>query len=184
MRRLEATGEHLITYGGHRAAAGLSILPEQIAAFREAFELHAEELLTPDLLSPVERVDAVVTAADMSLDLAEELQALAPFGNGNPEARLYVPGATFEGLSVMGESSQHVRFNVISGGARANAVAFGCDGRIPGADGAPIDASFKLERNVWNGVVEPRLILQHGAPCEPLRRSTSSVSPTTTSRPS
>ncbi len=164
---LEATGEHLITYGGHRAAAGLSILPGQIAAFREAFELYAEEVLTPDLLSPVECVDAVVTAADMSLDLAEELQALAPFGNGNPEARLYVPGATFEGLSVMGQSSQHVRFNVISGGARANAVAFGCDGRIPGADGAPIDASFKLERNIWNGVVEPRLILQHGAPCAP-----------------
>ncbi len=164
---LEATGEHLITYGGHRAAAGLSILPEQIPAFRQAFELHAEEFLTPDLLAPVERVDAVVTAADMSLDLAEELQALAPFGNGNPEARLYVPGATFEGPSVMGQSSQHVRFNVISGGARASAVSFGCDGRIPGADGAPIDASFKLERNVWNGVVEPRLILQHGVPCEP-----------------
>ena len=70
-----------------------------------------------------------------------------------------------------------MRFNVISGGARANAVAFGCDGRIPGADGAPIDASFKLERNVWNGVVEPRLILQHGAPCAPLRRSSSSVKP-------
>ncbi len=95
---LEATGEHLITYGGHRAAAGLSILPEQIPAFRQAFELHAEEFLTPDLLAPVERVDAVVTVADMSLDLAEELQALAPFGNGNPEARLYVAGATFEGL--------------------------------------------------------------------------------------
>ena len=60
----------------------------------------------------------------------------------------------------MGESGQHVRFNVNSGGVRANAVAFGCDGRIEGADGRPVDASFKLERNVWNGVVEPRLILQ------------------------
>lgn len=164
---LEATGEHLISYGGHRAAAGLSILPEQISAFREAFELHAEEFLTPDLLTPVERVDAVVTAADMSLELAEELERLAPFGQGNPEVRLYVAAATFEGPRTMGEASQHVRFNVISGGVRASAVAFGCDGRIPGADGGPVEASFKLERNVWNGVVEPRLILQHGVPCEP-----------------
>jgi single-stranded-DNA-specific exonuclease len=164
---LEATGEYLLTYGGHRAAAGLSILPAQIAAFREAFELHAERLLTPDLLAPVERVDALVSGADMSLELAEELQSLAPFGQGNPEVRLYVAGATFDGLRTMGESGQHLRFNVNSGGVRANAVAFGCDGQIQGADGKPVDASFRLERNVWNGVVEPRLILQSGAPCEP-----------------
>ncbi len=164
---LEATGEHLISFGGHRAAAGLSIAPEQISAFREAFELHAEQLLTPELLSPVERVDAVVSGADLSLDLAEELERLAPFGNGNPEVRLYVTGATFDAVRTMGEANQHVRFNVNSGGACANAVAFACDGRIAGSDGEPIDASFKLERNVWNGVVEPRLILQHGVPCNP-----------------
>ncbi|MDE3134168.1 MAG: single-stranded-DNA-specific exonuclease RecJ [Acidobacteriota bacterium] len=164
---LEATGEHLITYGGHRAAAGLSIASEQIPAFREAFERHAGELLTPELLAPAERVDAVVSGADLSLALAEELELLAPFGNGNPEVRLYVAGATFDAVRTMGEADQHVRFNVNSGGVRANAVAFGCDGRIAGADGKPIDASFKLERNVWNGVVEPRLILQHGVPCRP-----------------
>jgi single-stranded-DNA-specific exonuclease len=165
---LEATGEHLLTFGGHRAAAGLSIAPAQIGSFREAFERHAEQLLTPELLSPVERVDAVVSGADMSLELADELERLAPVGNGNPEVRLYVTGATFDAVRTMGEAGQHVRFNLNSGGVRANAVAFGCDGRIAGAGGEPMDASFKLERNVWNGVVEPRLILQHGVPCDPL----------------
>ncbi len=162
---LEATGEHLVTYGGHRAAAGLSVMPEQISAFRDAFEAHAEAILTPDLLTPVERVDAVVSGADLSLELAEELLALAPFGRGNPEVRLYVCGATFDGVEKMGSSGQHVRFNLNSGGVRARAVAFGCDGRVTGADGEPVDASFKLERNVWNGVVEPRAILQHSSPC-------------------
>ncbi len=125
-----------MTYGGHRAAAGLSILPEQIDAFRDAFERHAEALLTPELLAPVERVDAVVSGADLSLDLAEELLALAPFGQGNPDVRLYLAGATFDGVRTMGDSGQHVRFNVNSGGVRASAVAFGCDGRVAGADGA------------------------------------------------
>jgi single-stranded-DNA-specific exonuclease len=164
---LEATGQHLLTYGGHRAAAGLSILPHQIPEFREAFELHAEEMLTPEMLTPVERVDAVVSGSDLTLDLAEELLALAPFGNANPDVRLYVAGATFDAARTMGEAGQHVRFNVNSGGVRANAVAFGCEGRIAGADGAPVDASFKLERNIWNGVVEPRLVLQHAVPCPP-----------------
>ncbi len=164
---LQATGEHLVTYGGHRAAAGLSIMPEQIEGFRDAFERHAEALLTPELLTPVERVDAVVSGADLSLDLAEQLLTLAPFGQGNPDVRLYLAGATFDAVRTMGDSGQHVRFNVSSGGASANAVAFGCDGRVQGADGAPVDASFKLERNLWNGVVEPRLVLQHAVPCTP-----------------
>ncbi len=164
---LEATGEHLESYGGHRMAAGLSVLPDQIAAFRDAFERHAESVLTPEMLSPVERVDAVVSGGELSLGLAEELLALAPFGSGNPDARLYVTGATFDGVQQMGESGQHVRFNLNSGGVRARAVAFGCDGRIIGAGGDPVDASFKLERNVWNGIVEPRAILQHSSPCAP-----------------
>jgi single-stranded-DNA-specific exonuclease len=164
---LHATAESLATYGGHRAAAGLSIAPDLIDAFREAFERHAESVLTPELLMPVHRVDAVTAGPDLSLELAEELLALAPFGNGNPEVRLCVAGATFDGVRAMGDSGQHVRFNLNSGGVRANAVAFGCDGRIVGSDGAPVDASFKLERNVWNGVVEPRLLLKHAAPCDP-----------------
>jgi single-stranded-DNA-specific exonuclease len=162
---LNATGENLMTYGGHRAAAGLSVLPHEIDAFREAFERHAESVLTPEMLAPVERVDAIVSGADLSLDLAEELLALAPFGQGNPDVRLYVSGATFDGVRPMGEGGKHARFNVSSGGARASAVAFGCDGRVTGADGGPVDASFKLERNIWNGVVEPRLVLRHAAPC-------------------
>ena len=66
----------------------------------------------------------------------------------------------------MGEGPARA-LHVISGGVRASAVAFGCDGSVPGADGGPVDASFRLERNVWNGVVEPRLVLRHAAPCEP-----------------
>ena len=49
---LDACGEHLLRYGGHRAAAGLTIAPAEIAAFREAIEAHAEKVLTPDLLAP------------------------------------------------------------------------------------------------------------------------------------
>ena len=49
-------------------------------------------MLTPDLLEPVERVDAVVSGTELGLDLAEELAALEPCGMGNPAPRLLVPG--------------------------------------------------------------------------------------------
>jgi single-stranded-DNA-specific exonuclease len=66
----------------------------------------------------------------------------------------------------MGEEGRHVRFVVSAGGARTPAVAFGCDGRLPVGD-EPADASFRLERNAWNGTVEPRLVLREAWSCAP-----------------
>ena len=163
---LDAGAAHLRRYGGHRAAAGLTIDVAQLDAFRAAFEAHAEAVLTPDLLERVERVDAVVSGHELGLGLAEELEALEPCGMGNPAPRLLVPGGRFDDVRPMGEG-RHARFSVISGGVRARAVAFGCDGHVTDDPGQPLDATFRLERNAWNGAVEPRLVLRHAQPCAP-----------------
>jgi single-stranded-DNA-specific exonuclease len=85
---------------------------------------------------------------------------------GNPRPRLLVPGAHVGNLRPMGEG-RHLRFTVTAGGTRTPAVAFGCDGRLAVKDGEPADLAFRLERNSWNGTVEPRLILRGAWPCEP-----------------
>ena len=163
---LHCAAEHMERYGGHRAAAGLTVRRERIGALREAFEAHAREVLGPELLQPVERVDAIVCGSELGLALAEELGALEPCGIGNPGARLLVPGARFDDLRAMGEG-RHARFSVRSGGAKARAVAFGCDGRLAVEPGEPADATFRLELNEWNGAVEPRLVLRHVQRCAP-----------------
>ncbi len=164
---LDAVADHLLRYGGHRAAAGLTILPERIDDLREAVETHAEAVLTPDLLESVERVDAVVSGSELTLGLAEELLALEPCGIGNPSVNLLLSGARFDSVRPLGDG-RHARFSVVSGGARAAAIAFGCDGVVPGDDGRePLDASFRLDRNVWRGIVEPRLVFRHAAACAP-----------------
>ena len=163
---LDAGASHLRRYGGHRAAAGLTIDTAALEAFRAAFEAHAEAVLTPDLLEPVERVDAVVSGHELGLALAEELEHLEPCGMGNPSPRLLVPGGRFDDVRPMGEG-RHARFSVSSGGVRARAVAFGCDGTVTDDPRRPLDATFRLERNAWNGAVEPRLVLRHAQPCAP-----------------
>ncbi|MGZ4176098.1 MAG: single-stranded-DNA-specific exonuclease RecJ [Solirubrobacteraceae bacterium] len=168
---LHAGAAHLRRYGGHRAAAGLTIDTAQLDAFRAAFEAHAEAVLTPDLLEPVERVDAVVSGHELGLGLADELQRLEPCGMGNPSPRLLVPGGRFDDVRPMGEG-RHARFSVSSGGVRARAVAFGCDGKVTSDQALPQDATFKLERNAWNGAVEPRLVLRHAQPCAPAEITT------------
>ena len=123
-------------------------------------------MLTPDLLQPVERIDAIVSGTDLGLGFAEELESLAPCGMGNPNPKLLVPGARFKDPRPMGEG-RHLRFTVTSGGTRARAVSFGCDGRLGVEAETPVDASFRLELNAYNGAVEPRLLLRHARPCAP-----------------
>ncbi len=167
---LHACAEELERYGGHRAAAGLSIRRDRVESFRAAFERHAEETLTAAMLTPVERVDAIVSGSQLGLELAEELERLEPSGMGNARPRLLIPGARFRDARPMGQG-RHARFTVSAGGTRAPAVAFGCDGRLPAGPDDPVDATFRLERNCWNGRVEPRLVLRSAWPCaaEPIQ---------------
>src|SRR4051794_6499241 len=151
---LDACASHLVRHGGHRAAAGLEIASEDVAAFREAFAAHAERVLGADELVREERVDAVVSGGDLGHTLAEELAQLAPFGHGNPGGSLLVPAARLGDPRSRGEG-RHLRFTVEAGGARSRAVAFGCGGRLPVESGEPADVTFTLELNDWGGAVEP-----------------------------
>ncbi len=163
---LEVAARHLLRHGGHRAAAGCTIAPHEVAAFRAAFVAHAEEVLTPEDFTAIERVDAIVSGDELGSALAEELETLAPFGQRNPEVSLLVPAARLGDARPMGEG-KHMRFTVQSGGARARAVAFGV-GRLPeGAEEGGHDATFSLELNEYNGTVEPRLVLRELLPCAP-----------------
>ncbi len=157
---LTACGGSLLGYGGHRAAAGLQIERGRVGEFAAALSAHADNVLHPGDLVPVERVDAIVGGPELGMELAEELASLAPFGRGNPAVSLMVADAVFADSRPMGEG-KHARFTVESQGARARAVAFGCGGRLPVADGEPVRATFGLEVNEWNGISEPRLLLRH-----------------------
>jgi single-stranded-DNA-specific exonuclease len=163
---LDAASADLLRHGGHRAAAGLTIERGRVDAFRDAFIAHAAATLTPADLMPVQRVDAVVPGDTLHLGLAEELERLAPFGMGNPDPALLVPGALLADPRPMGEG-RHVAFTLAAGGARSRCVAFGRGSTLPAAPGEPVDAAVRLEINRYNGAVEPRLVLRHAQPARP-----------------
>jgi single-stranded-DNA-specific exonuclease len=163
---LHAGGRHLDQYGGHRAAAGLTLARDAVDAFRGAFTAHAADMLAPEDLVPELRVDAVVPGDALTLGLAEELERLAPFGQGNPPVSLLVPAAHVDDPRAMGEG-RHVAFTLHAGGARSRCVQFGAGHRLPAEPGEPVDAAVRLEVNRWNGAVEPRLVIQHARPARP-----------------
>jgi single-stranded-DNA-specific exonuclease len=147
-------------WGGHRAAAGLSIRPENLEAFAEAFAGRAGEELSEEDLAPVIRVDAVVRGTELTLDLCTELERLAPFGLGNPGVTLLAVGCEISELGAVGEG-KHLKLAVTADGARSGAIAFGQGGQLDRYR-RPVryDVAFKLAANQWNGTVSPQLVVK------------------------
>ena len=159
---LGACADHLGRWGGHRAAAGLSIQPEQIDAFAEAFAAHAAVALSEDDLVPVARVDAAVDGRELTLGLSEELGALAPFGLGNPAVRLVVGGCEVADLATVGEGGKHLRIRLRANGRTLpGGIAFGRGGELDRLRRPTLyDVVFKLTVNRWNGTESPELRIE------------------------
>jgi single-stranded-DNA-specific exonuclease len=157
---LAACACHLGRWGGHRAAAGLAVRDDDVAAFTRAFADHADATLAEDDLAPVLPVDAVVDGRALTLDLCEELARLAPFGLGNPGVTLLAAGCELSELGAVGDG-KHLKLAVTANGARSGAIAFGQGERLdrfrrPGR----YDVAFRLEANRWNGAVAPQLVVK------------------------
>jgi single-stranded-DNA-specific exonuclease len=149
-------------WGGHRAAAGLSIAEENVEAFAEAFAEQAAAVLDNADLEPVTSIDAVVTRdSELSLGLCAELGRLAPFGLGNPAPTLLAPGCGLAELATVGDG-KHLRFRIRRDGLDGgSAIAFGQGSRLDVLrPDALYDVAFRLEENRWNGTVAPQLVVR------------------------
>jgi single-stranded-DNA-specific exonuclease len=158
---LASCATHLQRFGGHRAAAGLSIDESMIEAFAEEFAVHADAYLGAEDLFEVVAVDAVVSAQDLTIDLAEELGRLAPFGLGNPDVTLLVPGTQAVAPATVGEG-KHLKFRLRQHGRDAgSAIAFGQGPQLDRLLAVGLfDVAFRLEENHWNGTVAPQLVVR------------------------
>ena len=158
---LAACAGNLERFGGHRAAAGLSIRPEAVDGLAEAFAAYADEHLAVADLQAVTPIDAIVPGSALTLDLCAELRRLAPFGLGNPGVNLLVAGCELTELSTVGEG-KHLRFRVTDGGRPAgSAIAFGLGSQLDRFRRiGRHDIAFRLQENTWNGTTSPQLVVR------------------------
>src|SRR6478672_6578447 len=168
---LAGCSEHLIRFGGHRAAAGLSIEPAQVEAFAAAFASHADANLPEEELRPVTVIDALVHGSELTLGLCAELARLAPFGLGNPTVTLLVAGCELSDVATVGDG-KHLRFRVKDGARDAgSAIAFGFGRQLDRfRPELQFDVAFRLEENHWNGTVAPQLVVKRVFVGEPRYR--------------
>lgn len=133
-------------FGGHRYAAGVSINPENLAAFAGAFESEAADKLTADDLIPRLEIDAEVQPEEVTVEMVAELKKLEPFGAGNPEPVLVMRGVKVVERRIVGEG--HLKLRLTCKGRTFNAIAFRLAQRE--TEGL-IDVAFFPEMNEWNG---------------------------------
>ena len=123
---LAACTGHLLSHGGHAAAAGLRIEESQVDAFRAAFCEYAQAELTPQQRSAELWIDAEAPLATLTLSTVEQVERLAPFGQGNQRPVFCATGVTLlEPPKRIGGGGRHLSLRVSQGGASLRAVAFG-----------------------------------------------------------
>jgi single-stranded-DNA-specific exonuclease len=143
---LSACSGHLLKFGGHRHAAGVTIDPGAIAAFREAFERHAASVLRDDDMVPRTRIEGWVDGAMLDERAATDLERLAPFGAGNPEPVFGLRARPSRARQV-GAGGIHLKLVL----ADRDAIAFQLGDRLALCSG-PVEAAVSVGFDDWDGM--------------------------------
>jgi single-stranded-DNA-specific exonuclease len=142
----------LVRFGGHRAAAGITVKSANVPALQEAFNAVARAQLTADDLVPEQRIDFVVAESDLNDDLQKLLQYFEPHGLGNPTPTLAMHGARLAAAPTRIGRTDGVRTAVATASGSITAVAWRLGNRTRLLDpSAPLDLVFRLERDDFRG---------------------------------
>jgi single-stranded-DNA-specific exonuclease len=159
---IKSCAGHLLRYGGHSHAAGLSIAQEELEQFALSFDRAACGALDAEALIPSTPYDAELSAQEIGVALPQELERMKPFGMGNPEPLFLLKGATVSGSRVL--KGGHLKLQLACGGRSFEAIGFGLAEKEVGQ--GRIDLLFSPGINVWNGKSSLQLIVKDLRPEE------------------
>jgi single-stranded-DNA-specific exonuclease len=148
---IHACREHLLGYGGHFAAAGMTLETNQIDAFRTKFEEVVSSTINPEYLIPEIVIDAEISLSDIKYSFFDILNQMEPFGPENLRPVFIVRNVTDTGYSKIAKE-KHIRFSVKQNNTTITGIGFGMADKFPLLQsGQPVDIVFKIGENEWNG---------------------------------
>ncbi len=160
---LEECADCIEQFGGHKYAAGLTLLEGQYQAFKTQFEKVVSETIDPALLTPEITVDAKIEIKDINPKLMRILKQFAPFGPGNMAPVFMAEGLTDTGYAKgVGEEGAHLKFAVTQNGyGPIGGIGFNIGDKLPIIiSRKPFDAVFSIDENEWQGNVSLQLKLR------------------------
>jgi single-stranded-DNA-specific exonuclease len=150
---LRACEAHLLSHGGHAMAAGIRLRADQTDAFTAAFQAEAARRLTSADLRPKLQLDDEVGLADLTTDVADAIQQLAPFGTGNPRPQLATtPVELADAPRPVGQNGAHLQLSLRQGNVYRKAIAFGAGPQANDiGEQRQLRLAFEPIINEWNG---------------------------------
>jgi single-stranded-DNA-specific exonuclease len=148
---IHACKEHLLGYGGHFAAAGMTIELDKIEAFRTKFEEVVSTTISPELLMPEIVIDSEIKFKDINWSFYNIISQMEPFGPENLRPHFLVKNVLDTGFSKI-LKEQHLRFVLRQDNIIFSGIGFGMADKLPLLQmKKPVDVVFKIDENEWNG---------------------------------
>lgn len=152
---LDVSREHFLKFGGHAGACGFTMREEEFEPVKTAAVADMARLLTehPEIIEAGSEAEITLEPAEITVDLAQALSAMEPFGEGNPAPRIALKNVQIAQVRFMGAQQTHVRFMAVRGGAAAPCVFFrrAQDYADLLNSGGPADLVGTVSGQVWNG---------------------------------
>jgi len=146
---IHACREHLLGYGGHFAAAGITLRSDQVAAFARRFEATVAATIQPHSLFPELTIDAEISLDTIRASFFNIIEQMHPFGPGNTQPVFIARGVWDKGSRIVKEN--HIRFCLQQGAVQMDGIGFGLAGKFELLQkGVSIDVVFTLDENEWN----------------------------------
>jgi single-stranded-DNA-specific exonuclease len=143
--------EHLVAYGGHFAAAGLSLLPENVDAFARKFDEVVSNTIDEKLLIPEIIIDHAIQFSEISSSFYNTISRMEPFGPENMKPVFIAKSVVDTGYSKL-LKEQHIRFVLKQGHATLTGIGFNMAEKFHLLQlKHPLDIVFTLDENEWNG---------------------------------
>lgn len=155
---LKSTSEHLVRFGGHKQAAGLTLKTGNLQIFYEKLLNFAESHITEENSQLVLSLEAELQEKDLSLVTCHLLHQLQPFGVGNPKPKFLISGMKMLAIRQVGAAKQHMQLNLQKGERIISAIAFNSGFLEKNFKvGDTVDAAAELIEDGWNGRKEVKL---------------------------
>ena len=147
---IHACREHLLGYGGHFAAAGMTLELGKVDAFREKFEEIVSSTIQPELLIPEIIIDAEISLKDIKQTFYDIISQMEPYGPENLRPVFITRNVINSGYSKI-VKEEHIRFSLREDNFIMNGIGFGMAGKFHLLDNQqPIDIVYTIDENEWN----------------------------------
>ena len=154
---LHACKEHLLGYGGHFAAAGMTLSIDQLASFKIAFENAVAERITPAQMVPEIIINAVLPLDQINMQFFNIISQMEPFGPDNMRPIFIAKNVRDTGYSKLVKEA-HISFNITQGNNSVRGIGYNLSEKIDIVkSGEPFDIVFQLQLNEWQGTQSVQL---------------------------